>query len=58
MSKKELFAEVDDLTATFCKGCFVYQHFRKEKGKRYAHRFCIRECTVGEKLKLLGKELS
>ncbi|NCU17254.1 zinc-finger domain-containing protein [Pallidibacillus pasinlerensis] len=42
----------------YCDGCFVARHFRKEKGKRYAHNFCINECTVGLEIQKIGQRLS
>ncbi|WP_367659452.1 zinc-finger domain-containing protein [Cytobacillus gottheilii] len=42
---------------TYCKGCFLHQHHKEEKGRRFAHRFCITQCTVGKKIKSIGKEL-
>jgi hypothetical protein len=58
MAKKELFETVQIIMEQYCEGCFLHQHVKKESGKRAAHRFCISECTVGEKLRELGKRLS
>ncbi|GLB57908.1 zinc-finger domain-containing protein [Cytobacillus sp. NCCP-133] len=58
LSRKEIFNEVEELMASFCKGCFLHKHHKEEKGRRYAHRFCITECTVGEKIKSIGSKLS
>jgi len=58
LDRKQLFEEVDSLLETYCNGCFLKAAFRKEKGKTYAHQFCISACTVGEKLKSYGKKLS
>jgi hypothetical protein len=58
MSKKELYEIVDFTMEQYCKGCFLYQHLKKESGKRAAHRFCISKCTVGAKLREFGKKLS
>lgn len=57
MERKKYFDEVEDIFSFDCKDCFVYKHFKKEKGKRFAHKFCISECTVGEKLKSIGNKL-
>ncbi|HWO76332.1 MAG TPA: zinc-finger domain-containing protein [Bacillus sp. (in: firmicutes)] len=57
MNRKALLQELDDMVMTYCKGCFVHKTLRKENGKRYAHRFCISKCTVGEKLQEYGKKL-
>jgi hypothetical protein len=56
-SRVELLSLVEDLLAHYCKGCFLHEHFKKEGGRRKAHRFCISQCTVGEKLQTYGKML-
>ncbi|OLN23189.1 zinc-finger domain-containing protein [Domibacillus antri] len=58
MSRTELLNEVEDLLNMYCKDCLVKAALRKEKGKIAAHKFCISECTVGEKLKQYGDKLS
>lgn len=58
MTKKELFENVQLIMEQYCMGCFLHQHIKKESGKRAAHRFCIADCTVGEKLRGIGKRLS
>ncbi|MDA1475403.1 zinc-finger domain-containing protein [Bacillus changyiensis] len=57
MDKKEIFKELTDLQDSYCEGCFIKKHFRKEHGKTYAHTFCITKCTVGEKLRTFGEVL-
>ncbi|MCM3571583.1 MULTISPECIES: zinc-finger domain-containing protein [Mesobacillus] len=57
MTRNEVLAEVETLLNTYCNGCFLKKHHRQENGKRYAHRFCINECTVGEKIKKCGQKL-
>ncbi|MFS0776380.1 zinc-finger domain-containing protein [Neobacillus sp. 3P2-tot-E-2] len=57
-SRKELFNHVETLLAVYCNGCFVHQQFKQEGGRRFAHRFCISQCTVGEKLQEYGKRLT
>jgi hypothetical protein len=57
-TKKELFESVQIMMEQYCKGCFLHQHLKKEFGKRAAHRFCITDCTVGEKLREFGERLS
>ncbi|MEI4800880.1 zinc-finger domain-containing protein [Bacillus sp. NPDC077411] len=57
MNRKQLITEVNDLLETYCDGCFLQKHFRKEHSKYYAHSFCIRQCTIGEKLQKYGKQL-
>ncbi|TRZ39126.1 zinc-finger domain-containing protein [Niallia circulans] len=42
----------------YCKGCFLYEHNKTDKGKRHAHRFCISECTVGLEIKKYGDMLA
>ncbi|EWH21974.1 zinc-finger domain-containing protein [Bacillus haynesii] len=58
MDKKEIFKELTHLQDTYCEGCFIKKHFRKEYGKTYAHAFCISKCTVGEKLRIYGDVLT
>ncbi|KAA0550164.1 zinc-finger domain-containing protein [Bacillus sp. BGMRC 2118] len=58
MRQRRVIHEVSELLDHYCEQCFVNTHFKKEFGKRYAQRFCIKECTVGERLKEYGKILS
>jgi hypothetical protein len=58
LDRKQLITEVNDLLEMYCEGCFLNSHFRKEQGKKYAQSFCIKQCTVGQKLKEYGKKLS
>ncbi|WP_108671191.1 zinc-finger domain-containing protein [Peribacillus acanthi] len=58
MNRKRIFNEVQDVLTSYCEGCFVYSHHRKELGRNNAHKFCITNCTVGQKLKTIGKKLS
>jgi hypothetical protein len=58
MLRKEVLAEVEELISTYCHGCFLKKQLKKDHGKRYAHRFCISKCTVGEKLQTYGEKLS
>jgi hypothetical protein len=55
--RKELLSQVEGLINQYCDGCFLHQHLKKEGGRRVAHRFCISQCTVGEKLQEYGKKL-
>ncbi|GAA0348166.1 zinc-finger domain-containing protein [Bacillus carboniphilus] len=57
MNRKVIFEELEEIMTTYCEGCFVYKTLRKEKGKTFAHRFCISKCTVGEKIQKYGKKL-
>ncbi len=58
LDRKQLFAEVEGVLQTYCEGCLIKATFRKEHGKAYAHKFCITKCTVGERLKKYGEQLS
>lgn len=58
LNRKQWIGEVHQLLDMYCDGCFLNSHFRKENGPRYAQSFCIKHCTVGEKLKDYGKKLS
>jgi hypothetical protein len=58
VAQKDVIIEVSELLDYYCEQCFVNAYFKKEHGKRYAQKFCIKECTVGEKLKGYGKLLS
>ncbi|MDP4083514.1 MAG: zinc-finger domain-containing protein [Bacillota bacterium] len=58
MKRKELIEDVESLIAEYCNGCFVHQAHKEEYGRRFAHRFCITQCTVGEMLKKYGEKLS
>lgn len=53
-----LFRDLQNIVTQYCEGCFLYQHLRETEGKRAAHRFCIKQCTVGDALKEYGKKLS
>lgn len=58
MERKQLLSEVDDVLDMYCQGCFLNQHFRKAYGKNYAQSFCLKKCTVGQRLKEYGEKLS
>ena len=57
MNKVSVMKEIDELTDTYCTDCLVIRDLRKKRGKTGAHRFCIEQCTGGEQLQFLGKEL-
>ena len=57
MKRKEIFCRMEELMDTYCTDCFLYKYHRSEKGRNFAHRFCITECTVGEQIKRYGKKL-
>ncbi|MBU8879012.1 zinc-finger domain-containing protein [Bacillus sp. FJAT-29790] len=58
MKRKKIFDDVEELLNNYCNGCFLYKHHRAENGRRYAHKFCITTCTVGDKIKAIGGKLS
>ncbi|MEH7401161.1 zinc-finger domain-containing protein [Gottfriedia acidiceleris] len=58
LERKEILEEIDTLMKTYCDGCFVYKHFRKDHSQKFAQSFCINKCTIGEKIKTIGKQLT
>ncbi|TXC93218.1 zinc-finger domain-containing protein [Metabacillus litoralis] len=58
MSKKQTLQELSEIIDTYCVDCLVKKHLREESGKRFAHSFCINQCTVGLKIKNVGKKLT
>lgn len=56
--RKGLISDVELLMKKYCEGCFLHRELKKENGRRFAHRFCITQCTIGEKFKEIGKKLS
>ncbi|MFE8702153.1 zinc-finger domain-containing protein [Cytobacillus sp. FJAT-54145] len=58
MNRRQILQEVEELMTSYCKGCFLHKLHKDEKGRRYAHRFCINKCTVGEKIKNYGEKLT
>ncbi|MBY0122666.1 zinc-finger domain-containing protein [Bacillus sp. S/N-304-OC-R1] len=58
MNRKQLYDEVEELLNTYCQGCLLHKLHKDEKGRTYAHKFCITDCTVGEKIKLIGSKLT
>ncbi|MCR2820179.1 zinc-finger domain-containing protein [Lederbergia panacisoli] len=57
MKRSKVFNEIDELITSYCEGCFLHLHFKKEFSKTYAHKFCINQCTVGQKLQEKGNIL-
>ena len=57
MDRTEMIEKIDEVLGTYCQDCFIKKHFLKNKNKTYAHRFCIRTCTIGENLQQYGQEL-
>nr|WP_066369199.1 zinc-finger domain-containing protein [Neobacillus fumarioli] len=58
MMRKELLNQVEKIMQQYCEGCFLHKYLKKEHGRRYAHQFCISQCTVGENLKEYGEKLT
>jgi len=58
MERKKVMDEVEELFTIYCHNCPVKQQLRLERGKTRAHKFCIKECTVGEKISRYGKFLT
>ncbi|WP_462411971.1 zinc-finger domain-containing protein [Neobacillus sp. Marseille-QA0830] len=56
--RKGLVNQVETLMMQYCDGCFLHSHIKRESGRRAAHRFCISQCTIGEKIQQCGKKLS
>ncbi|MCP1144349.1 zinc-finger domain-containing protein [Lysinibacillus endophyticus] len=57
MNKSTVIKDIDELTDTYCNDCPIKKDLRNKIGKSNAHRFCIEQCSVGEKLQFLGQEL-
>lgn len=57
-NRKVIYSELEAVLEDYCKDCFLYSTLRREKGRAYAHKFCISQCTVGEKLKEIGTKLT
>lgn len=58
MRRKEIINEAEAIMNNYCNGCFLYKQNRKDKGRNFAHRFCIATCTVGEKIRQCGEKLT
>ncbi|WOV85464.1 zinc-finger domain-containing protein [Sporosarcina jeotgali] len=58
MMKTTVITEIDELLDMYCEGCLVKKQLTQERGKTEAHKFCIRECTVGDQLRFLGSEMN
>lgn len=50
--------KIESLMVEYCDGCFLNKHLKEESGRRFAHRFCISQCTVGNEMKEYGKKLT
>ncbi|WP_394232720.1 zinc-finger domain-containing protein [Niallia oryzisoli] len=58
MERKKIINEVESIMNNYCNGCFLYKQNRKDRGRNFAHRFCISTCTVGLKIKQCGEQLT
>ncbi|MDV6378588.1 zinc-finger domain-containing protein [Sporosarcina sp. GW1-11] len=58
MNKVLIMKDINQLLDIYCEGCFVKKQLIKERGKTGAHQFCIAQCTVGEQLQFLGREIN
>lgn len=54
---KSIIKDIDELNDTYCIDCPIKKELRQSRGKSRAHRFCIEQCSVGEQLQFLGREL-
>lgn len=58
MDKKQVIKEVHDMVQVYCEECFLYKYLRETNSRNVAQQFCIKECSVGEKLQEYGDRLS
>ncbi|WJY28552.1 MULTISPECIES: zinc-finger domain-containing protein [Sporosarcina] len=58
MEKAAIISDIDELLDEYCEGCLVKKTLTSERGKAEAHKFCIKECTVGDQLRFLGSEMN
>ena len=49
--------KAEQLMDFYCNDCFLHQQNKRDMGKRGAHRFCIKQCTVGQRIKKAGDML-
>ncbi|WP_257350439.1 zinc-finger domain-containing protein [Pseudalkalibacillus decolorationis] len=57
MERRVVTEEIEWTLNTYCRDCFVRDAFRKDYGKKYAQRFCNRDCSIGQRLQTLGVAL-
>ncbi|RFU65479.1 zinc-finger domain-containing protein [Peribacillus glennii] len=57
-NRKVIYSELETVLEDYCKDCFLYSTLRKEKGRNCAHKFCISQCTVGQKIRTIGSQLT
>ncbi|ARF18688.1 zinc-finger domain-containing protein [Sporosarcina ureae] len=58
MDKVVVMKEINQLLDIYCEGCYVKKQLTNERGKTGAHQFCISDCTVGDQLQFLGREIN
>lgn len=58
MDKLLIMKDINQLLDIYCEGCYVKKQLLKERGKTGAHQFCISDCTIGDQLQFLGREMS
>ena len=58
MDKQKVIMEVSHILDTYCQDCFLRRHLRETFGKNHAQRFCINDCSVGDRLQQCGKYLT
>jgi hypothetical protein len=58
MDKHDILSKVTGILDMYCEDCLLYRCNKQEEGKRGAHRFCIKNCTIGKKLQTYGKHLT
>ncbi|ARD49500.1 hypothetical protein SporoP37_16075 [Sporosarcina sp. P37] len=58
MNKVLVMKEINQLLDIYCEGCYVKKQLTKERGKTGAHQFCISDCTIGDQLQFLGREIN
>lgn len=57
MDRKKVIHKVNHILDTFCQDCFLKEFLRDTYGKNHSQRFCIQDCSVGEKLQAYGDQL-
>lgn len=57
MDKSAIIKDIDELNDLYCIDCPIKKELRQTRGKAGAHRFCVEQCSVGEQLQFLGREL-
>lgn len=57
IDRQRVLEYIDSIQETYCNGCILFKHHKEEFGRRYAHSFCIKKCTVGNSIQEIGKQL-